>query len=264
MSFWAPRVKLYVELSKEPATCRAPSTGAALDDDSDGSGSAKGMPTNQTRFRNGVVKNDNQACTITGYQEGAGDPIAAAHIFPVSKLKLWNDEGYARWITDTNNPKTIGPSKLFSRQNGIALAPTIHGLWDRSLFSVNPDRDYKSVWFIEDRNNLPGRTLAPSTRNCNDPNNRVSDECLRWHFHQAVLTNMRGAGERPWDLKPDEEDEIELMMDKENADEILEEVLANRLGPFIKDNEEDGDDDDDHDGYHNYYGYYDDHDRDAQ
>lgn len=42
--------------------------------------------------------------------------------------------------------------------------------------------------------NVDGRILDIV---CRDPNNpdRVADELLRWHYHQCVLANMKGAGE---------------------------------------------------------------------
>lgn len=53
---------------------------------------------------------------------------------------------------------------------------------------------YKIIYFCPDPFGLDGRILDPVCRNPQDPN-RVSDALLRWHFRQAVLANMRGAGE---------------------------------------------------------------------
>ncbi|RDW81471.1 uncharacterized protein DSM5745_05028 [Aspergillus mulundensis] len=250
-----------VQLSTQPAIRRAPSAQVVEVDDT-----GKSMRTNQAHFRNGVLNRDNETCTITGWKGETTNQ--ATHIFPVSKVKLWDDEGYARWITDTNSPRTIGPSKLFSMQNGLLLCLNVHILFDLFVLAINPDRGYRIVYFEQDENGIGGGTLNPSTRDCSDPNNRVSDECLRWHFHQAVLTNMRGVGERPWDLNPDEEGDLGLMMEKENASEILEEVFADRLGAFIQADEDEGEDhnhDHDHDADDNadYDGYHDD-DDDAQ
>ncbi len=52
--------------------------------------------------------------------------------------------------------------------------------------------DYKVVFFGEDGANVAGRHL--DQRFLNDPERPVI-HLLRWHFRQAVLANMRGAGE---------------------------------------------------------------------
>ena len=41
---------------------------------------------------------------------------------------------------------------------------------------------------------MDGQELNLVCRNTADPH-RVSDVLLRWHFRQAVLANMKGAGE---------------------------------------------------------------------
>ena len=52
--------------------------------------------------------------------------------------------------------------------------------------------DYMIVCFLFDVKNIGGKHLDQEF--LNDPQRPV-DELLRWHFRQAVLTNMRGAGE---------------------------------------------------------------------
>jgi hypothetical protein len=52
--------------------------------------------------------------------------------------------------------------------------------------------NYKVVFFVEDVTNIAGRHL--DQRFLNDPDRPVI-QLLHWHFRQAVLANMRGAGE---------------------------------------------------------------------
>ncbi|KAK9352423.1 hypothetical protein V1523DRAFT_249606 [Lipomyces doorenjongii] len=81
-----------------------------------------------------------------------------------------------------------------SCQNGLLMKADVHALFDNFSISINVDDDYKIVTFTDDRLNIGNRRLDPV---CGDPNNKQSarDELLRWHFRQAVLANMRGAGE---------------------------------------------------------------------
>ena len=58
----------------------------------------------------------------------------------------------------------------------------------------NTQDNYKITSFVPDDWSVDGRVLDPVCRNPTDPHS-VSDELLRWHFRQAVLANMRGAGE---------------------------------------------------------------------
>ena len=52
--------------------------------------------------------------------------------------------------------------------------------------------NYKIVFFTIDARNLAGKHL--DLEFLNNPQRPV-DQLLRWHFRQAVLANMRGAGE---------------------------------------------------------------------
>lgn len=52
--------------------------------------------------------------------------------------------------------------------------------------------NYKIVYFSYDDDGLAGKHLDQQL--LNDPQ-RPPDELLRWHFRQAVLVNMKGAGE---------------------------------------------------------------------
>ena len=54
--------------------------------------------------------------------------------------------------------------------------------------------NYKIISFFRNGLNIDGRVLDPV---CRDPANPqcVAVPLLRWHYRQAVLANMRGAGE---------------------------------------------------------------------
>ncbi|KAK9354924.1 HNH endonuclease-domain-containing protein [Lipomyces doorenjongii] len=114
----------------------------------------------------------------------------AAHIFPLSAESWFITNGFSRWITDRGEQS----SGINSCQNGLLMRSHVHEEFDNYSFSVNVDDDYKIVTFMEDILNVGGRRLDPVCRNPNDERH-VPDELLRWHFRQAVLANMRGAGE---------------------------------------------------------------------
>ena len=87
-----------------------------------------------------------------------------------------------------------GCSKIHSAQNGFLLCSNVHSLYDQYFLAINPDDGYKVYVFCQDSFGYDGRVLDPVCRNPNDPHS-VRDEILRWHFHQSILVNMRGAGE---------------------------------------------------------------------
>ncbi|PWY66006.1 hypothetical protein BO70DRAFT_175983 [Aspergillus heteromorphus CBS 117.55] len=162
---------------------------------------SQSLRENQLHFRDAVRSRD-RACAITGQRPGTlHDPwrgLMAAHIYPVSRLAAWNQERRA-WITDTTDAAMIAPSGLFSAQNGLLLEATTHICFDLYEIAVSPDHGYRVVPFALDSLGVGGLVLSSTTRPARDENRRVSDDILRWHFHQAILRNMRGAGERPWD-----------------------------------------------------------------
>ncbi|KAG0640478.1 hypothetical protein HOY80DRAFT_1041749 [Tuber brumale] len=67
-------------------------------------------------------------------------------------------------------------------------------MFDAYFITVNPDDGYKVVVFDIDLFGCDGKILDPVCRNPADPH-CVSDQLLRWHFHQSVLANVRGTGE---------------------------------------------------------------------
>ncbi len=112
----------------------------------------------------------------------------AAHIFPLAYEGHWKEYDYSLWITI---PSEKGVS-INSVQNGILLKSDIHQLFDSYELAINPDDNYKVVYFSRDGDGVAGRHLDQEF--VNNPQRPV-DQLLRWHFRQAVLANMRGAGE---------------------------------------------------------------------
>ncbi|PUU78797.1 hypothetical protein B9Z19DRAFT_1064756 [Tuber borchii] len=103
-----------------------------------------------------------------------------------------NDLGYRNWITVP--PATESGGSINSPQNGILIGITESILFTSHQVSIDPDDNYKIVCFTPDTIglNLAGRHL--DQRFLEDPLRPV-DQVLRWHFRQAVLIHVRGAGE---------------------------------------------------------------------
>ncbi|KAL5357299.1 hypothetical protein BJX96DRAFT_162990 [Aspergillus floccosus] len=125
------------------------------------------------------------------------------------------------WITDHSPATEIGTSRLFSPQNGILMGSHLHEKFDLCKFSINPDDGYKITYFDQDLN-----ALDPA-----NPQHRVSDGLLRWHFRQAALKNMK----RVQDVWPDWEFDLaggnllEIIRRGPNAEERMELELFARL-----------------------------------
>ncbi|EGC48544.1 conserved hypothetical protein [Histoplasma capsulatum var. duboisii H88] len=150
----------------------------------------------ENHFRDGVRARDGK-CVITGVVNqfapfGRWNAFKAAHVFPLQHESIWIDQGYSRWVTNMANEVEV--SQINSIQNGLLLKSDVHDLFDSYMLSINPDDGYKIISFGPDILEVDGRILDPICRNPND-SNRVSDEILRWHFRQAVLANMKGAGD---------------------------------------------------------------------
>jgi len=142
-------------------------------------------------FRNAIRLRDRR-CVISG-QRALGvrwRGFEAAHIFPLAYEGHWNDNGYGRWITIP--PENDKGGSINSVQNGLLLRSDIHQLFDGYDLSINPDDHYKITCFSPDGSGLAGKYLDQDF--LDDPQRPV-DQLLRWHFRQAVLANMRGAGE---------------------------------------------------------------------
>jgi hypothetical protein len=192
---------------------------------------------------------------LTGTRGPPEDPFEAldvCHIFPAAKQELWDEKGYESWITDTTDPRLIGPSKLFSAQNGLLLRSDMHTRFDLFRWSINPDvsntfshirlsgadkivkAGYMVVVFTVDVQEIGGTIISDSTRVDVTANSRVSDDALRWHYHQAILSHLKGAGQKSWDLDYAGGDDMGMIMEEEDANEMMELEFANRLTAYVE------------------------------
>ncbi|KAH8654977.1 HNH endonuclease-domain-containing protein [Tricladium varicosporioides] len=145
-------------------------------------------------FRDSVRLRDRR-CVITGreyFDDNNWRGFEAAHIFPLAYENHWIEHNYGHWISTPPNGEEIEGGKINSVQNGILLRSDIHQLFDFYDISINPDDNYKVVCFTRDRDGIAGKHLDQRLL---DHPGRPADQLLRWHFRQAVLTNMKGAGE---------------------------------------------------------------------
>ncbi|KAG0127172.1 hypothetical protein HOY82DRAFT_625638 [Tuber indicum] len=147
-------------------------------------------------FRIAVRERDG-GCAVTGRQARLGQfgnwrGFQAAHIFPLAYEKYWKDNNFGRWITI---PPTIeSHGSINSVQNGIMLINGLHELFDGYEWSINPKDNYKIVCFTPAMIDfhIAGRSLDETFI---DNPLRPVDELLEWHFHQAVLVNMKVVGD---------------------------------------------------------------------
>ncbi|KAK9485784.1 hypothetical protein V1527DRAFT_496362 [Lipomyces starkeyi] len=129
----------------------------------------------------------------------------AAHIFPLSGEDYFVQFRYSRWITSRIRERDTGIS---SYQNGLLMQSNIH------------DR-------------IDGRILDPVCRDSSD-NRSVRGELLRWHFRQAVLVNMRGAGEPSFETDiPPGTDMMGEILSGPAAAKRMEAGLFSRLGGYF-------------------------------
>ncbi|MCJ1256007.1 hypothetical protein MMC24_003826 [Lignoscripta atroalba] len=185
--------------------------------------------TRHESFRNAVRARDDR-CPVTG-QEVLDDDwsgFQATQIFPLAYENHWNEQSYNRWISSV--PPSTGGS-INSVQNGLLLRSDMHGRFDNYSFSINPDDDYKIVCFLRDASNIAGKHLD---RHFLDKPDRPVDQLLRWHFRQAVLTNMKGTGEPIFehDFPPGSDMAGEIRSGPKAA-ERMEFELFTRLGGHV-------------------------------
>ncbi|KAK9234001.1 HNH endonuclease-domain-containing protein [Lipomyces kononenkoae] len=157
--------------------------------------------TGRDDFFRARVRERDKKCVITGtvnpeviLDEWSG--FEAAHIFPLSSEEHWIQQEYSECITNKVSMQDTG---INSCQNGLLMLSNVHQKFDSYRFSINPDDGYKITCFDLDAFNIGGRTLDPI---CRESESEVGarDQLLRWHFRQAVLANMRGAGEPSFEL----------------------------------------------------------------
>ncbi|KAG4444160.1 hypothetical protein IFR05_000389 [Cadophora sp. M221] len=155
----------------------------------------------------------------------------AAHIFPLAFEGIWKDYNYGRWVLTPPDEEEIKGGKINSSQNGLLLRSDIHQLFDMYFISINPDDNYKIVCFAPDSEGIAGKYF--DQRPLDDPQ-RPADQLLRWHFRQAVLTNMRGAGEPVFEHDfPPGSDIMGSILEGPKAAERMEFELFNRFATQI-------------------------------
>ncbi|KAK9238089.1 HNH endonuclease-domain-containing protein [Lipomyces kononenkoae] len=161
---------------------------------------SKSLTGRDDNFRTQVRARDGK-CVITGAINGNARiniwrGYEAAHIFPLSSEEYWLQRGFSQWITNRKGDSDTGIS---SSQNGLLMRSDIHQSFDGFDFAINPDNGYKITCFDTDPAGIDGRRLDPICREVVGEKG-ARDKLLRWHFRQAVLANMRGAGEPSFEM----------------------------------------------------------------
>jgi hypothetical protein len=150
----------------------------------------------------------------------------AAHIFPLSSEDYWVQKGYSQLVTNRVSECDMG---INSSQNGLLMLSNIHQSFDGFDFSINPDDGYKITCFDKDVFTIAGRELDSICRESNGEE-CARDELLRWQFHQAVLANMRGAGEPIFEMDfPPGSDVVGEILSSPQANKRMEAELFSRL-----------------------------------
>ncbi|CAK7212761.1 hypothetical protein SEUCBS140593_001612 [Sporothrix eucalyptigena] len=151
----------------------------------------------------------------------------AAHIFPLAYEQQWIDGNYSQYISLV--PTTGG--SINSVQNGLLLRSDLHDGFDQYLFSINPRANYKVIVFSETFDDLDKLALD---RQLLDDVRRPPDELLWWHFTQAVLANVRGAGAPIFEHDfPPGSDIMGEIREGPHAKQRLEFELSSRLANYV-------------------------------
>ncbi|CAK7200490.1 hypothetical protein SEUCBS139899_003186 [Sporothrix eucalyptigena] len=99
------------------------------------------------------------------------------------------------------------------------------------LFSINPRANYKVIVFSETFDDLDKLALD---RQLLDDVRRPPDELLWWHFTQAVLANVRGAGAPIFEHDfPPGSDIMGEIREGPHAKQRLEFELSSRLANYV-------------------------------
>ncbi|KAK9243184.1 HNH endonuclease-domain-containing protein [Lipomyces tetrasporus] len=188
--------------------------------------------TGRDDFFRAQVRERDGKCVITGVVNTEAPRnmwvgFEAAHIFPVSSESYWVENGFSRWITNRKRRKS--DTRINSCQNGLLMQSNIHQNFDSFSFSINPDDGYKITCFNSDPFRIDGRILDPICRQSNSEEG-ARDELLRWHFRQAVLANMRGAGEPIFEMDfPPGSDMVGEILSGPDAAKRMEAEISSRL-----------------------------------
>ncbi|KAG0123251.1 hypothetical protein HOY82DRAFT_575160 [Tuber indicum] len=179
-----------------------------------------------------AVRERDRGCVITGRPArlahlGKWGCFEAAHIFPLGYEQYWNENGYGRLISIP--PKCDSDGSINSVQNGLTLAGDMHHYFASYDIAINPDDNYKIVSFTPELSDygVAGHHLSQTFI---DNPLRPLDELLRWHFQQAVLVNMKGAGEPCFETEfPPGSDIMCEIMRGSNASERMQFELFSRF-----------------------------------
>ncbi|KAK9384573.1 hypothetical protein V1515DRAFT_641098 [Lipomyces mesembrius] len=159
-------------------------------------------------FRAQVRERDGK-CVITGTINSRADrdnwsSFHAAHIFPLSSEEYFVQSGFpraTRGLTHARMACLCGP---------ICMSNLM---------------DFRTQ-------TMDWRILDPVCRDPSD-NRRIRDELLRWHFRQAVLANMREAGEPTFETDfPPGTDMMGEILSGPTAAKRMEAELFSRLGGY--------------------------------
>ncbi|ODQ70643.1 hypothetical protein LIPSTDRAFT_41195, partial [Lipomyces starkeyi NRRL Y-11557] len=183
-----------------------------------------------------AVRDRDRRCVITGIPVSQREPLLrrwtiydAAHIFPVALESIFHNYNFGELVVLDERDGSVN-----SPQNGLLLQKNVHALFDQYEISINPNDDYRIVCFFDDILGLAGRQLDPICRDINHPHH-VNDNILFWHFQQAVLANMRRAGEPIFDEDiPPGSDTMDAILSGPAPAERMEFKLLGRLGDVMR------------------------------
>ncbi|KAK9364937.1 hypothetical protein V1509DRAFT_661295 [Lipomyces kononenkoae] len=161
-----------------------------------------------------AVRDRDRKCVITGLSmtqrelfQQRWTKYETAHIFPVALEAILPNYSFGKLAVLDELDGTVN-----SPQNGLLLQRTVHGLFDQYEISINPNDEYRIT---------PGHP------------HHVNDNILFWHFQQAVLANMRGAGEPIFDEDiPRGSDALDAI--RSAPAQRMEFELSNRLGDVMR------------------------------
>ncbi|OXV09932.1 hypothetical protein Egran_02305 [Elaphomyces granulatus] len=131
----------------------------------------------------------------------------------------------------SRQPDSFDGGAINSVQNGILLRTDIHQLFDSFAIAINPDDDYKVISFVPHYSFVSGIHIGPELLRHPE---RPVEQLFRWHFRQAVLANMKGAGEPVLEHDfPPGSDMIGEVLSGPRAAEVMEFHLFSRLATEI-------------------------------
>ncbi|PGG98235.1 hypothetical protein AJ79_08944 [Helicocarpus griseus UAMH5409] len=196
----------------------------------------------EDQFRDPVRERD-KMCVVTGticygamINQWTG--FEAAHIIPPGLEDVFLQQGLSTGVLEDG---------VHSPKNGLLLGTDLQKQFDQYHFAINPfnsGRAQKNWPFLAQCTQLTSIQLQSKYSRlrrltlqavCRDENNPhcISVPLLWWHFKQAVLANMRGAGEPIFeDDFPPGTDQMGEILQGPMAKERMEFELANRLHSF--------------------------------